>query len=158
MRANARPIQTKVGQPAELVGLVGATLGTSQWYAIDQDGVDSFADVTHDRQWIHNDIERAAEGPFGTTIAHGYLTLSLCSVLLAEVLEVEHTSLTLNYGLDRVRFPAPVEVGSRVRGSARLITATGIPGGVQVVVRMTIEADGGDKPVCVADCVVRYYA
>jgi acyl dehydratase len=160
MRADpaATPAQTTVGHPVELVGLVGATLGTSPWYSIDQEGVDTFADVTHDRQWIHNDVERAAEGPFGATIAHGYMTLSLCSPFLADVLEIRQLSLALNYGLDRVRFPSPVPVGARVRGRARILTAAGIPGGVQVVVRMTVDAEGGEKPVCVADLVVRYYA
>jgi acyl dehydratase len=158
MRADATRTKTTVVHPAELVGLVGETLGTSRWYSIEQDAVDAFADVTHDRVWIHTDVQRAAKGPYGATIAHGYLTLSHCSPFLNDVLQVDQTSLTLNYGLDRVRFPAPVIVGSRVRATARLLTATGIPGGVQVVIRMTIEAEGGDKPVCVADCVVRYYA
>lgn len=158
MRAETAPAKTKLVHPAELVGLVGATLGTSRWYAIDQEGIDLFADVTHDRQWIHNDVPRATAGPFGTTIAHGYMTLSLCAPFLADILEVGTLSLALNYGLDRVRFPAPVMVGTRVRGRARLLTATGIPGGVQVVVRMTVEGEGADKPVCVADLVVRYYA
>ena len=152
------PVRTKLAHPAELVGLPGATLGTSPWYDVEQDAVDTFADVTHDRQWIHNDLARAANGPFGQTIAHGYMTLSLCSPFLADVLEIDGVSLALNYGLDRVRFPAPVPVGARVRGRARVLTATGIVGGVQVVIRMTVEGEGVEKPVCVADLVVRYYA
>ena len=150
--------RTTLAHPAALVGMVGATLGTSPWYDIVQEAVDVFADVTHDRQWIHNDLARAADGPFGQTIAHGYMTLSLCAPFLADVLQIEGVSLALNYGLDRVRFPAPVPVGTRVRGRARVLTAAGIPGGVQAVVRMTVDADGVEKPVCVADLVVRYYA
>jgi len=143
----------------ELKNLSGEKeLGTSDWHRVEQKHIDLFADATGDHQWIHVDQEMAKQGPFGQTIAHGYMTLSLCAPFLADVLQIEGLSLALNYGLDRVRFPAPVPVGTRVRGRARVLTATGIPGGVQVVVRMTVDADGVEKPVCVADLVVRYYA
>ncbi len=147
---------TTVSAPADLIGLVGATLGTTDWRTIDQSQVDTFADATGDHQWIHVDPERAARGPFGGTIAHGYLTLALAPAFIAEALTVENVSAALNYGLDKVRFPAPVRVGSRIRAVVDLVSAREKPAGVEAVFRLTYEIDGGDRPACVADAVVLY--
>ncbi|MFC1415097.1 MaoC family dehydratase [Streptacidiphilus cavernicola] len=136
---------------------VGTELGVSDWIAIEQRQVDQFAAATGDHQWIHTDPERAAAGPFGGTIAHGFLTLSLLPVIGADVLQVEGVRMGVNYGTNKVRFPAPVPVGSRVRGRVELVEVTDVPGGVQVVTRVTVERDGGDKPVCVAESVSRLY-
>lgn len=144
----------KVG---ELSQHVGEHLGWSDWHEITQEDVDDFARVTRDMQFIHVDPEMAAQGPFGTTIAHGFLTLSLVSSFLAEVLHVEDAAVAINYGLNRVRFPAPVPVGSRIRLGAELAEVEEPqPGTVQVVIRSTVEREGGDKPVCVAESVVRF--
>jgi len=140
----------------DLEALVGQSLGESAWIEIDQDMIATFGRVTRDEQWIHVDPERAAAGPFGVAIAHGYLTLSLCSAFLDDCLTVTDAAMTVNYGLDRVRFPAPVPVGCRLRGTAHLVSLEPLPSGVQAVVRMTIENDGGEKPVCVADMVIRF--
>jgi acyl dehydratase len=118
--------------------------------------VDGFADLTHDRQWIHVDPQRAKEGPFGTTIAHGHLTLSLVPLFLGQLLEVSGTSMAMNYGLERVRFPAPVPVGSRLRARGEIVGVQGRAGGTQVTVRLTTECDAADKPVCVADVAILY--
>jgi len=142
----------------ELRGAVGQPLGTSEWHVVDQARIDAFADATGDHQWIHVDPDRAASGPFGTTIAHGFLTLSLAPLLTGEIYRVRGVRMGVNYGLNRVRFPAPVPSGSRVRGSGELAEVTGVAGGVQLVVRLTVEAEGVAKPVCVADSVVRLYA
>jgi acyl dehydratase len=139
----------------ELQGLVGEELGASDWHEVDQARVDAFADVTDDHQWIHVDRERAAAGPFGGTIAHGYLTLSMLPALMAEVWRVEGARMGINYGLNRVRFPAPVPVGSRVRAVGRLLEVAPIEGGVQGVVQATVEVEGGEKPACVAETVFR---
>lgn len=144
-----------VVQLDELSGLVGSTLGTSRWHILDQVTIDAFAEATEDHQWIHVDPERAAAGPFGTTIAHGFLTLSLCAPMLDEVLEVHGASMQVNYGLDRVRFPAAVPAGARVRGVIELASATEVEGGVQIVLKITIAAEGHTKPACVAELVVR---
>jgi acyl dehydratase len=141
-----------------LRGMVGAQLGPSASITIDQARIDGFAEVTEDHQWIHTDPDRAATGPFGTTIAHGYLTLSLLAPLTEQLLEVRGTSMTVNYGLDRVRFPAPVPVGSAVTGRAEIRSVEEVAGGLQVVNRITIEIPGAPKPACVADSVVRFYA
>jgi len=140
----------------ELGAAVGEQLGQSDWHEITQQQVDLFADATGDHQWIHVDPERAKGGPFGQTIAHGYLTLSLLPVLAAEIYRVDGVQLGLNYGANKVRFPAPVPVGSRVRGSAQLLELTPIAVGTQAVVRMTVEIEGGAKPACVADVVWVY--
>ncbi|AXG14560.1 MaoC family dehydratase [Intrasporangium calvum] len=140
----------------ELAAAVGEQLGQSDWHEITQQQVDLFADATGDHQWIHVDPERAKGGPFGQTIAHGYLTLSLLPVLAAEIYRVDGVQLGLNYGANKVRFPAPVPVGSRVRGSAQLLELTPIAVGTQAVVRMTVEIEGGAKPACVADVVWVY--
>ena len=141
---------------ASLTGAVGTVLGPGPWLEIDQDRVDLFADATGDHQWIHVDPERAAGGPFGGTIAHGYLTLSMLPVLMKDLYAVDGVKLGINYGLNKVRFPAPVRVGSKVRLTAEIASVDEIPGGVQMVLRSTVEADGTDKPVCVAESVVRY--
>lgn len=142
---------------AELHGMVGETLGTSNWLTIEQASIDAFADATLDHQWIHIDAERAATGPFGTTIAHGYLTLSLCPFFLSQIFDVRDTRMTVNYGLDRVRFPAPVPVSSRIRGTAELVSCEPAGEGEQTVIRVTVETDREPKPVCVADLVARFY-
>ena len=142
----------------ELEGLVGQELGSSEWHEIAQERVNAFADATGDHQWIHVDPERAAAGPFGGTIAHGYLTLSLLPMLMGEIWHVENVRMGINYGLNRVRFPAPVPVGKRVRATSQLKELTQVDGGVQLVVETTIEVEGGSKPVCVAETLVRFIA
>jgi len=137
---------------------VGQEIGVSDWMLIDQDRVNAFAEVTGDRQWIHVDVERARrESPFGGPIAHGYLTLSLLAKFAQECIGVEGIKLAVNYGLNRVRFAAPVKVGSRVRARFVLGAAEDIPGGVQLVWQAVIEIDGGDKPACAAEMVTRWY-
>src|SRR5436190_18620757 len=136
--------------------LVGRELGPTAWREIDQARVDAFAAATDDPQWIHVDPERAAAGPFGTTIAHGFLTLSLLVSMLAEVLAVDGYALTVNYGLNRVRFPAPVPVGRRIRARFRVDSVEEVTGGDQAFVSATVESDGGEKPVCVAELVLRF--
>ena len=142
----------------DLAPRVGELLGHSSWRLITQEDVDTFARLTGDEQWIHVDPERAKAGPFRTTIGHGYFTLSLSTVLLDEVLAVRDAGLVLNYGSNRVRYPAPVPVGSRVRVAVELHAVEPISGGVQVVFRLTFEVDGAPKPGCVADIVYRYYS
>ncbi|MEU7020894.1 MaoC family dehydratase [Streptomyces sp. NPDC046203] len=141
----------------ELRAAVGEQLGHSDWLEIEQDRIDRFADATGDHQWIHVDPERAAAGPFGRTIAHGYLTLSLLPALVPQVMRVEGMKMGLNYGTEKVRFPAPVPVGSRLRATAVLTEVREAGGGVQVTAKVTVEREGGDKPVCVAESVSRYY-
>ncbi len=142
---------------AELKESAGAELGSSGWHEITQEQIDGFAAATNDHQWIHVDPDMAAQGPFGTTIAHGYLTLSLIPFLMSEVWRLEDVAMGVNYGLNRVRFPAPVPVGSRVRLHAKLLEVEEVPNGLQLVVQATIEREGGDKPVCVAETVSRVY-
>jgi acyl dehydratase len=133
----------------------GAELGPTGWVEVGQERIDRFAEATDDPQWIHVDPERAAAGPFGTTIAHGFLTLSLCVPFLSEAMPVEGARMALNYGVNRVRFPAPVPSGSRVRGRLRVASVEEVPGGEQAVIEATVEREGGEKPVCVAELVVR---
>jgi acyl dehydratase len=143
---------------AEVPGLVGQELGTSDWHEVTQEHVNQFAEATGDHQWIHVDVERAkAESPFGGPIAHGYLTLSLLAPLSAQVLHVTDTVMGVNYGLNKVRFPAPVPVGSKVRLSASLKEVTEFAGGLQLTLAAVIEREGGEKPVCIAEPVYRYY-
>ncbi|MFF3271369.1 MaoC family dehydratase [Streptomyces chrestomyceticus] len=136
---------------------VGEDLGTSDWPEIDQKRIDLFADATGDHQWIHVDPERAAAGPFGATIAHGYLTLALLPALVPQLLRVDNVKMGINYGVDKVRFPAPVPVGSRVRATARIAGVTEVSGGVQLATTVTVEREGGEKPVCVAETLSRFY-
>jgi len=133
----------------------GQHLGYSDWHTITQDQVNTFAEATGDHQWIHVDLEKAAKGPFGAPIAHGFLTLSLLPLLQHGTYKVEGLSMGINYGLNKVRFPQPVKVGAKVRGGAELVEITEVPGGKQAVVRWTIEIDGEPKPACVADFVGR---
>ena len=143
----------------ELAGLQGQELGSSDWYEVTQEAVNLFADATGDHQWIHVDVERAKkESPFGGPIAHGYLTLSLLVPLLAQVLTVSDAVMGVNYGLNKVRFPSPVPVGSKVRATATLKEVTEFAGGLQYSLTVTVEREGGDKPVCVAEPVYRVYA
>ena len=135
----------------ELRAAKGERLGSGEWHTIGQDQVNLFADATGDHQWIHVDPERAKAGPFGAPIAHGYLTLSLLPTLMKEVYRVEGLKMGVNYGSDRVRFPNPVRVGSRVRVSAELVDVVDTPQGTRATVRATIEIEGQDKPACVAD-------
>lgn len=141
----------------ELRAAVGEEMGPTEWQEIDQKRIDLFAEATGDHQWIHVDPQRAAGGPFGTTIAHGYLTLSLIPSLTPQLFEVEGVKMGVNYGVNKVRFPSPVPVGSRVRASAQVSEVSEVTGGVQLVTRITIEREDGDKPVCVAETVARFY-
>lgn len=149
---------TKVDGIEGLKAHVGEHLGYSDWREVTQKQVDLFADATGDYQWIHVDVERAKAGPFGGPIAHGYLTLSLTPVLLQEILEVEGVKMGINYGLNRLRFPAPVPVGSKVRAGATLAGVEDVAGSVQVTLSVTIEVEGSAKPACVAEVLFRYYA
>jgi len=135
----------------------GAEFGPSSWVEVSQARIDAFAEATGDHQWIHVDRERAAAGPFGTTIGHGYLTLSLLPAMSYEVVPKQEGGMGINYGLNRVRFPAPVPSGSRVRGTFRVDSVDAFDGGFQATMTATIEREGGDKPVCVAEVVFRYY-
>ena len=144
--------------PADLKNAIGQQLGTSDWLEIKQDRIDKFADATGDHQWIHVDPKRAKDGPFGACIAHGYLTQALVNHFLPQIMEVQGISMGVNYGADRLRFPAPVPVGSRVRGSAELLEAEDTKdGGIQTKVRVTVEIEGKDRPGCVIDTISRFY-
>ncbi|MFF7448987.1 MULTISPECIES: MaoC/PaaZ C-terminal domain-containing protein [unclassified Streptomyces] len=142
----------------ELKKLAGSDLGTSEWIEVTQERVNTFADATGDHQWIHVDPARAAEGPFGAPIAHGYLTLALFIPLFTELLDVQGVTTKVNYGLNKVRFPAPVKVGSRIRLLGRLTEVEDVPGGVQITVDGTIEIEGGAKPGAVLQSLSRFYA
>lgn len=143
----------------ELQALAGADLGHTDWLEITQDRVDTFADATDDHQWIHVDPQRAATGPFGGAIAHGYLTLSLIIPLFNQLLEITGTSMSLNYGLEKVRFPSPVRVGAKIRLRGVVDSVEPVAGnGVQMQVTFTVEVDGSEKPACVAQAVYRHYA
>lgn len=147
---------TEFHTAGDLKAAVGTTLGPGKWVEISQDRIDTFADATGDHQWIHVDPERAKNGPFGTTIAHGYLTLSMTSMFLGELMSVPGATAGINYGANKVRFPAPVPVGSRVRGVVEIAEVTDVPGGVQVITHGTVEIEGGEKPACVVDSVSRW--
>jgi acyl dehydratase len=148
--------QTVLSGIDDVKAAVGRHLGTSDWLEITQTRIDQFADATGDHQWIHVDPQRAAAGAFGTTIAHGYLTLSLSNALLPDIVDVQGVSMGVNYGVGKVRFPAPVPVGSRIRASAELVAADDVPGGVQTTVLITVELEGSDKPACVIESLSRY--
>lgn len=141
----------------ELPARVGQVLGTSDWITVDQRRIDLFAEATEDRQWIHIDPQRAAEGPFKTTIAHGFLTLSLLPEFGATAFEVTGTRMGVNYGLNRVRFTSPVPAGSRLRGHFKLLACDAIEGGVQLTCEVTVECEGMAKPVCIAESLGRRY-
>jgi acyl dehydratase len=143
--------------PNEILGKVGQKMGPTDWLAIDQKRVDQFADATGDHQWIHVDPAKAKDGPYGGTIAHGYLTLSLVNYFLPQLQEVRGVSMGVNYGCGKVRFPAPVRVGKRIRARGELISAEPVGGGVQATVLVTVEIEGEDKPACVVETISRFY-
>jgi acyl dehydratase len=147
---------TSVETLNDLASYVGKELGTSSWVDVDQDRINAFADATDDHQWIHVDAERAKDGPFGGTIAHGYLTLSLLIPMWTDILQVGDVHTMVNYGLNKVRFPSPVPSGSKIRARATLASFETIPGGAQLAVDILVERQGGDKPACVAQLVLRY--
>jgi acyl dehydratase len=142
---------------SELRDSVGKHLGFTDWQEMTQDRVNLFADATDDHQFIHVDVERAKETPFGGTIAHGYLTLSLMAPVMGQLLKLSGVKMGINYGLDRVRFPAPLPVGARWRGGGEIVEVSDVPGGLQVKTKGTIEVEGSEKPACVAECLVRLY-
>jgi acyl dehydratase len=144
--------------PQALLDAVGTDLGTTDWVTITQDQINKFAEATLDNQWIHVDTERAKAGPFGAPIAHGYLTMSLAAYFGGQLIRVSGISMGINYGADKVRFPAPVPVGSKLRGRGEILDVKEVPGGVQTTVRITIEREGGDKPAAVVDAISRYLA
>ncbi len=149
---------TVFNTPAELEAAVGKNLGSSDWLEITQERINLFAEATGDHQWIHVDPERAKAGPFGATIAHGYLTQSLVNHFLPQIVEVRGIRMGVNYGADRLRFPAPVPVGSRIRGTGELLKVEQTKdGGTQATVRVTVEIEGGERPACVIDTISRYY-
>ncbi len=143
--------------PRDLIGQEGTQLGPTDWLTIDQDRVNGFAEVTGDHQWIHVDVERAKAGPFGGTIAHGYLTMSLVNFFLPDLIEVRGFTHAVNVGADRLRFLAPVKVGSRIRGVGEIVSVEEVKGAIQSVVRVTVEIEGSDKPACVVDTISRYF-
>ncbi|MGY0236466.1 MaoC family dehydratase [Longispora urticae] len=147
----------RFGSLDELTAAVPVDLGYSAWFLVDQERIDRFAEATGDDQWIHVDPARAADGPFGGTIAHGFLVLSLLPVITLDRLVVDRVRMAVNYGLNRVRFPAPVPVGARLRGRVEVTEVGEAGGGTQVVCRVTMEREGGDRPVCVAESVARFY-
>jgi acyl dehydratase len=141
----------------ELRAAAGSRLGVSDWVTVDQSQIDTFAEATGDHQWIHVDVERAKAGPFGTTIAHGFLTLSLLPVLVGQTYRVEGTKMGVNYGLNKVRFTSPVPVGSKVRGSIDLLDVADVAGGVQMTTKVTVEIEGSERPALVAEWLTRQY-
>jgi len=148
----------EISSLAELKGLIGQEVAVSEWVEITQERVNLFADATGDHQWIHLDVERSRkESPYGTTVAHGFLTLSLLPMLMASAIRMSDVRMGVNYGLNKVRFQAPVPVGSRVRGRMMLMAVEDIPGGAQMTWQVTMEREGGDKPVCVAESISRRY-
>ena len=142
---------------AELRRAEGCEAGPTDWLVVEQARIDAFADATDDHQWIHVDASRAASGPFGGTIAHGYLTLSLVNKFLPDLVRVENAKMGVNYGTEKVRFPAAVRTGARIRGFAQVLGVSDVPGGMQLIVRVTIEIEGSDRPGCVADTISRFY-
>jgi len=144
--------------PHDLIGKEGTKLDVSDWLLVEQQRIDAFADCTGDHQWIHVDPIRAKDGPFGATIAHGYLTLSLVNMFMPQIIDVRGFANGLNVGMDRTRFLAPVVVGSRIRGTGEIIAAEEVKGGaIQAVIRVTVEIEGKDKPACVIDAINRYF-
>ena len=148
---------TTIAHPKDLLAMIGQDLGTSPWLEVSQQRIDTFADATDDHQWIHVDVEKAKAGPFGGPIAHGYLTLSLVIPLFGEILEIEGVRMGVNYGLEKVRFPHPVPVGSKIRLNAKVVSVEDVPGGTQSTFDFTVEIDGVAKPACVARTVYRQY-
>ena len=146
-----------VKHPNDLLGMVGQSLGHTDWMTMEQERIDMFADATEDHQWIHVDPARAADGPFGACIAHGYLTMSLASKFLPDLLTVEQVSMGVNYGTEKVRFPNTVKVGQKIRGGGEVISAEEKGKGIQVVIRITIDVEGEERPACVVDTISRFY-
>ena len=144
--------------PANLIGKEGMQLGVTDWLTVTQQRIDQFADATGDHQWIHVDPVKAAGGPYGKCIAHGYLTLALVNLFLPQLMRVDNVSMGVNYGVDKVRFPAPVPVDSRIRGRGEVVAVEEVKGAVQVIVRVTVEVEGSDRPACVADTISRFFA
>ena len=147
---------TVFANPDALKDAVGTHLGYTDWMVVDQDRINRFADATGDHQWIHVDVEQAKAGPFGGTIAHGYLTLSLTNLFLPQLITVENISMGINYGVNKVRFPSPVLAGSRIRAGAEIAEVEEVAGGVQAIIRVTVELEGSAKPACVIENVTRY--
>ena len=147
---------TTFANPDAVLAAVGQHLGHTEWITVDQDRINRFADATGDHQWIHVDVEKAKDGPFGGPIAHGYLTLSLTNLFLPQLIQVEQLSMGINYGVNKVRFPTPVLAGSRIRGGAEIAAGEEVPGGVQVVIKITVEIEGAAKPACIVENVTRY--
>ena len=141
----------------EFKDAVGQHVGYSDWHTVTQEQINAFAEATGDRQWIHVNPEMAAKGPFGTTIAHGYLTLSLIPMLASEIMRTEGAKMGVNYGLNKVRFPSVLPSGSKVRAGIKVLSVEDVPGGIHIVNEVTIERDGGEKPCCVAETVARAY-
>ena len=141
----------------ELSHLVGRNLGPTEWMVVDQARINCFADATDDHQWIHVDIEAAKNGPFGQTIAHGYLTLALVNKFLPDLVTVTRSSMGVNYGCERVRFPAPLPVNTRIRGTGEVLAVQQVSGGQQLVVRVTVQIEDGERPACVADTISRFF-
>ena len=148
---------TTFKDPSQLKSAVGQHLGHSDWLQVSQERINQFAEATGDHQWIHVDPERAKDGPFGACIAHGYLTQSLVNHFLPQIVDVQGISMGVNYGADRIRFPAPVPVDSRIRGGAELVKVEEVKGGVQATIRVTVEIEGNERPGCVIDTISRYY-
>lgn len=148
---------TRFPHLADMQGLVGQSIGTSEWLTVDQARIDLFAQATGDFQWIHVDPVRAAEGPFGATVAHGFLTLSLVPILFETGFAIEDVRMGVNYGLNRVRFTAPVRVNSRLRGHFKLLDYTPIEGGAQLITEVSVELEGSPKPACVAESITRRF-
>jgi acyl dehydratase len=145
--------------PHELKDCVGEDLGATEWLEITQDRINTFADATGDHQWIHVDVEKAKQGPFGAPIAHGYLTASLANLFLPQLMEVQGTSMGVNYGCDKIRFPSPVPVDSKIRGKGAITTVEETKdGGIQVKVTITIEIEANDRPACIIETISRFYA
>lgn len=143
-------------RPEELLSAVGSHLGYSDWLKIEQERINLFADATGDHQWIHVDPEKAKDGVFGKCIAHGYLTLSLANYFLPQIIDVQGISMGVNYGCDKVRFPAPVPVDSTIRAGGEIVSVEEIKGSIQAIIRVTIEIEGSDRPACVIDTINRY--
>ena len=150
-------MQTIFESADEILAAVGQRLGESDWLQIDQRRIDQFAEATGDHQWIHVDPVRAAAGPFGACIAHGYLTLSLASYFLPQIIQINNMKMGVNYGCDKIRFPAAVRVGARLRGVGELVRAERVGEGVQATIRVTVEIEGEQRPACVVDTISRYY-
>jgi len=155
-RPTARGVPARFQRPTDLLDSVGALLGPTGWRHLSQGDVDLFAEATGDDQWIHVDPERAAAGPFGATIAHGYMTLSMAGIFVPQLLEIEHCSAVINYGCDRVRFLSPVRIPAALRGRGTIVSARAVSGGVQVSIEVAIDLQGSSRPACLVTSVLRY--